>query len=100
MENSLLSDKIDQLSSKLNKLLDAHQRMQAELSQLRQEKEELKDIIASQRLKLKDFQYQEEISKIVNSVVNGSRNSEELKERIDIYIRDLDNCIRFLNKEL
>ena len=96
----MLSDHIDGLASKLQDLLGDYSRMQEELAQLRQEKKELQETVEAQRLKLKDFQYQEEISKIVDSVVNGSKNSEELKDRIDIYIGDIDNCISFLNKEL
>lgn len=100
MENNLLSSHIDELAAKLQDLLDDYSRMKEELAELRQEKQELEEIVASQRLKLKDFQYQEEISKIVDSVVNGSKSSKELKDRIDIYIKDIDNCISFLNKEL
>jgi len=100
MENQLLSDHIGGLASKLQGLLENYSHMQEELKQLREEKQELQETVEAQRLKLKDFQYQEEISKIVDSVVNGSKNSEELKERIDRYIKEIDTCISFLNKEL
>ncbi|MGB0522336.1 MAG: hypothetical protein ACPGJS_05220 [Flammeovirgaceae bacterium] len=100
MENHLLSRHIEGLASKLTTLMEQYVRMQNELKLLRQENEELKDVIESQAVKLKDFQYQEEISKIVSSVVFGSENPEDLKERIDIYIKDIDHCISFLNKEL
>lgn len=100
MENHLLSKQIDSLGVKLAALLEQYAQVKEEVNQLRQENEELKEVIESQHLKLKDFQYQEEISKIVSSVVIGHENPEDLKERIDIYIKDIDHCISFLNKEL
>lgn len=100
MENPLLSTHIDNLQSKLEGMLEHYSTMQEELKKLRAEKQELQEVVEAQRLQLKDFQYQEEISKIVDSVVNGSKNSEELKERIDRYISEIDTCISFLNKEL
>ena len=100
MENHLLSKHIDGLTSKLTLLMEQYARMQKELIALRQENQELKEEVESQAGKLKDFQYQEEISKIVDSVVFGSENPGDLQEKIDRYIKDIDHCISFLNKEL
>lgn len=100
MENHLLSTHIDGLASKLTLLMEQYAQMKEELTTLRQENEHLKDQVESQAAQLKDFQYQEEISKIVDSVVFGSENPGDLQEKIDRYIKDIDHCISFLNKEL
>jgi hypothetical protein len=60
----------------------------------------LKETVKSQKIELEGFQYQEEISKIVSSVADGNEAKEELKDKIDTYIKEIDNCINFLNKAL
>ncbi len=91
---------LDQLQSKLKLLLDEFVENKKELAKVKSQNKELKETIKSQKIELEGFQYQEEISKIVGLVADGNEGKEELKNKIDTYIKEIDNCINFLNKAL
>lgn len=73
--------------------------MQAHVQQLEEENDALKKTLSVKNQQLKDFQYQLEISKLVNSV-GEEKDWEDFQFRIDQYIEEIDHCIDFLNKEL
>ncbi len=91
---------LNQLQSKLGLLLEEFVANKSELEKVKLQNKELKETIKSQKIELEGFQYQEEISKIVGLAAEGNEEKEELKTKIDTYIKEIDNCINFLNKAL
>jgi hypothetical protein len=91
---------LNKLQNKLSLLLEEFVTNKKELEKVKLQNKELKETIKSQKIELEGFQYQEEISKIVGSVADGNGEKEELKTKIDTYIKEIDNCINFLNKAL
>lgn len=98
MNTDSIIAKLQQLESKLYKLIEEKAELKAELSASMAENEKLNNIIAEQNEELKNFQNQEKISKIVSSIAEGTQNNTELKLKINEYIKEIDRCIVFLNE--
>lgn len=100
LDSQGIEQQLGRLGTRLNKLIKAHQALQTHAQQLEQENEKLKKMLEDKNQQVKDFQYQLEISKIVSSVVEGTGNQEELKNKLEEYIEEIDRCINFLSQEL
>ena len=100
MEHIDVKSGLKAIQDKLNLLLTLHAQNQEEIKRLKEENKSLKDELKNQKTQIEGFQYKEEISKIVSSVVERGESSENLRTRIDEYIKEIDNCINFLSKEL
>lgn len=95
-----LGDSLSRLDARIRQLLKAYHAMQAHAQKLEEENIELKKVINDKNQQLKDFQYQLEISKLVNSVGEENGALEEIRSKIDEYIEEIDHCIDYLNQEL
>ena len=93
-------EKLQRLDSRIRQLLMAYQAIQAHVQKLEEENIALKKELEDKNHQLKDFQYQLEISKLVNSVGEEQKGVEEIRDKIDEYIKEIDHCIHFLNQEL
>ena len=100
MSETTLISQLNILQQKLVSLLERHQTLQKELEETKEENKTLKHTIKQQKSELQGFQYQEEITKIVDSVLVNGDGVEELKDRINQYIQEIDIVVNFLNKEL
>jgi uncharacterized protein involved in exopolysaccharide biosynthesis len=75
------------------------------LQQLEQENQTLKEDLFSMRTKLEerersleDFKNQIKIAKLVNSIPVEDMESAELREKINNYIKEIDNIIAYLSE--
>jgi uncharacterized protein involved in exopolysaccharide biosynthesis len=75
------------------------------LQQLEQENQTLKEDLFSLRTKLEDrersledFKNQIKIAKLVNSIPVEDMESAELREKINNYIKEIDNIIAYLSE--
>jgi len=100
MEAKDLSNRLEVLEVKVNKLLDVHREVKKQLQAALQENEKLKTTIKEKDKQLDDFQYNLKISTIVEHLGINGEDSLELKSKIDDYIKDIDNCISYLNSQL
>ncbi len=85
------------LERKLNLLLGDFKNLKEELSLLRNETSELKNIIKTKNEQISNFQNTNNISKIVNTI-SVEEDNTELKKSIDDYIKEIDKCIAYLSK--
>jgi len=85
------------LERKLNLLLGDFKNLKEELSLLRNETSELKNIIKTKDEQISNFQNTNNISKIVNTI-SVEEDNTELKKSIDNYIKEIDKCIAYLSK--
>ena len=90
--------KIEKLEIRLRHLLVDHKELKDELKKAREENMNLKEIVEKQNEDLKNFQNQVKISRIVSSMTESTRNSAELKNKINEYIREIDKCIAHLSE--
>ena len=63
-----MEDGLQRLESRVRQVLKAYQAMQARAQKLEEENESLKNALEEKNRQVKDFQYQLEISKLVNSM--------------------------------
>lgn len=93
MNNERLNNELQSLERKLSMLLKEHAMLKEELLFLKRENTELKQVIKQKDESLNSFQNQFKINKLVNTIGTGGKDTSELKEKIDDYIKEIDNCI-------
>ena len=93
------ASQIDQLRSveaKVSKLIARYQGLQRELANAQVEIKKLETALGEKEQEIKNFQNQENIGKIVNTIAADAANATELKLKINEYIREIDKCIAYL----
>lgn len=90
--------KLDFFEYKIKSLLNELHSVKAELTKIKEENQDLKEVIGRQNQEIKNFQNQEKISKIVSSIAEDAHNPSELKLKINEYIREIDKCIAHLSE--
>ena len=92
----VLSNQIQQLLNKVQLLLKQYAHSQREVQRLAKENEALKN-----RLQLKSeqvTQLQQKIEALGFTSVNLNDNAKkDLEKRINIYLKEIDNCLALLN---
>ena len=64
----------------------------------RAENQELKAVIQSQKTEIDGFQNKFKITKLVDNMVAGGEDPNELKTVLDQYINEIDKCIAHLSE--
>ncbi len=82
----------DKLHRLLNRLTDVQQRFAGAQEQIQL----LEGMLAEKEQQIKNFQNQENITKIVDAIAGNPANSTELKLKLNEYIREIDKCIAYL----
>ena len=98
MGNETLRTEINNLERRVKLLLSEHAQLKVELQKVSKENQQLKAQASQQEANLANFQNQMKISKIVESMVVGDNDSEELKDVIDGYIKEINKCIAHLGE--
>ncbi len=96
MPNEQLYREIQTLERKIQLILADNQKLREELSQSQNENQVLQGKVESQMTNISHFQNQMKMSKLVNNMVVGGGDSEELKVKLDGYIKEIDKCIAHL----
>jgi regulator of replication initiation timing len=94
-----LGEKISLLSKQLQALITSYEQLQQQHAAIQLENETLKKELDLKNEQLKDFQHQFEISKIVEQAGKEGFEWNTLREKIDMYIGQIDQCIGFLSQE-
>ena len=87
---------LQQIESKLRKLLDRYTEVQQRLTSAQEEIKLLETQLDEKDQQIKNFQNQENIVKIVDTIAGNPANSTELKLKLNEYIREIDKCIAYL----
>ena len=87
---------LQQIEDKLRKMIQRHQEVQQRLLQAQQQLKELEGLLEEKDEQIKNFQNQENIVKIVDTIAGNPANSTELKLKLNEYIREIDKCIAYL----
>jgi len=85
-----------QIEDKLRKLLSRHADVQQRLTNAQDQIKALEAKLEEKDQQIKNFQNQENIVKIVDTIAGNPANSTELKLKINEYIREIDKCIAYL----
>lgn len=93
------------IQEELQRLEKLAQQVGRKLTQLEQDNQALRDEIHATRRRLdekeqalEDFKNQIKIAKLVNSIPVEEMESAELREKINHYIKEIDNIIAYLSE--
>jgi chromosome segregation ATPase len=98
MNQEGLHTELNALERKVQLLLNEFQNARNELNILKAENQELKMNLKQKDERIKDFQNQDKISKIVGSIGKSDEEASEMKGKIDEYIKEIDKCILHLTR--
>lgn len=98
MDQTALHNELNALERKVQLLLTQYQNVKNELSILKVENEDLKAGLKQKEERIKGFQNQDKISKIVGSIGKSESEVSDMKGKIDEYINEIDKCILHLTR--
>lgn len=98
MNQEGLHTELNALERKVQLLLSEYQNAKNELNVLKSENQELRSALKQKDERIKDFQNQDKISKIVGSIGKSEEETSEMKGKIDEYIKEIDKCILHLTR--
>ncbi|TPE44093.1 hypothetical protein [Pontibacter mangrovi] len=84
------------IEDKLRKLIQRHAEVQQRLVRAQEQVKQLEGQLDEKDQQIKNFQNQENIVKIVDTIAGNTANSTELKLKLNEYIREIDKCIAYL----
>jgi len=97
MEKEQLIKELTLLERKIKLFINEHHSLQDELRILKTENANLKGSLSKKEQQISDFQNQNKISTIVDSIATGGDDAVELKQYINEYIKEIDKCIAQLS---
>ncbi|MGV3589300.1 MAG: hypothetical protein ACO1OF_19995 [Adhaeribacter sp.] len=89
-------EQLNRIEQKLSKLIARYNQSQEALEKAHQEIRQLELMVKQKEEEIKNFQNQENITKIVNTIAADAASATELKLKINEYIREIDKCIAYL----
>jgi len=89
---------LDRLERQVTTLVAAYQQLREELADAQTTVQQLRADVRDRERQLKDFQNQENITKLVNTIAGEPANVNELKLRLNEYIREIDKCLAYLRE--
>lgn len=87
---------LQHIEDKLRKLVARYTDVQQKLNSAQEEIKFLESLVEEKEQQIKNFQNQENIVKIVDTIAGNPANSTELKLKLNEYIREIDKCIAYL----
>ena len=98
MASSQQLAQLDRLERQVNTLVTAYQRLREELADSQTTVQQLRADVRDRERQLKDVHNQENIVKLVNTIAGEPANANELKLRLNEYIREIDKCLAYLRE--
>ncbi|MCC9168963.1 hypothetical protein [Pontibacter harenae] len=87
---------LQHIENKLRGLVSRYAELQQKLARAQEENKFLEALVEEKDQQIKNFQNQENIVKIVDTIAGNTANSTELKLKLNEYIREIDKCIAYL----
>ncbi|MDQ3190556.1 MAG: hypothetical protein M3Q58_03095 [Bacteroidota bacterium] len=95
---SNVSTKINGLQAKVEKLISLHRNLMAQNTELKRENSNLLEQKEILKTTVNNLEDQIKIIKLAKSLSDTDGNSQKAKIKINELVREIDNCIAFLNK--
>ena len=87
---------LDRLERQITTLVTAYQQLREELADATTTVQQLRADVRDRDRQLKERQNQENIVKLVQTIAGEPTHANELKLRLNEYIRELDKCLAYL----
>lgn len=99
MASSQQLAQLDRLERQVTTLVAAYQQVREELADAQVTIEHLQADGREREKQLREYQNQENIVKLVQTIAGGEpTQANELKQRLNEYIRELDKCLAYLRE--
>lgn len=98
MPSSQQLAQLDRLERQVATLVTAYQQLRVELADANTTVQQLRADVRDRDRQLKEKQNQENIVKLVQTIAGEPTHANELKQRLNEYIRDLDKCLAYLRE--
>lgn len=92
-----LSEKLDSIYKKTEKLVQLNKNLVLENNRLIEEKEKSLSVINDNKQKISNLEEERKIIAITKEILNQNPDSHDIKIKINEYIREIDKCISLLN---
>lgn len=89
------SAQLDNIHAKINLLAENYKLMREKLDDLKAENQKLQNLLNGKNAEILKLEEQIKILKMAKSFFSG--NSQELKEKIDEYIKEIDLCLKSIS---
>ena len=89
---------LDRLERQVTTLVAAYQQLREELADANTTVQQLQADVRERDRQLKERQNQENIVKLVQTIAGEPTHANELKQRLNEYIRELDKCLAYLKE--
>ncbi|MEQ8359919.1 MAG: hypothetical protein RH860_10565 [Cytophagales bacterium] len=93
-----LQNRLEGLNLKLQDFFNSYREIKIQMENLKKENSELKVELESKSRDLENFQNNHKIGKLVDKMDSGGMDSTELKNLLDRYIGEIDQCIDLLKE--
>ena len=98
MASSQQLAQLDRLERQITTLVAAYQELREEMADATTTIQQLKADVREKDRQLKERQNQENIVKLVHTIAGEPTHANELKLRLNEYIRELDKCLAYLKE--
>jgi chromosome segregation ATPase len=98
MKRDRLNNELQTLERKIRLLITQYSQEKKNSEDLKNQNQELKELLTAKEQQISDFQNKIKISTIVDSISVGETEAAEVKNKIDDYIKEIDRCINQLSK--
>ena len=89
---------LDRLERQVTTLVAAYQQLREDLADANTTVQQLRADIRDRDRRVKEYQNQENIVKLVQTIAGDPTHANELKQRLNEYIRELDKCLSYLKE--
>ena len=96
MASSQQLAQLDRLERQMTTLVAAYQQLREDLADANTTVQQLRADVRDRDRQLKERQNQENIVKLVHTIAGEPTHANELKLRLNEYIRELDKCLAYL----
>lgn len=93
-----IQNRLDSVGHKLQDFLNAFRIMRNEVESLKKENAELRAKLDTRTEEIQHFQNKRKIGKLVDALDEGGTDTSELKNLLDRYINEIDQCIEILKE--
>lgn len=89
--------KAEIIKLKVAKLLEQLQLLEKETERLRKENRNLQQMLADQTKRTEIVEERNKISKLADGILLNKQDVTQVKQEINRYIREIDECLKLLN---
>lgn len=86
------------LNRKLDELLTRHNRLNAEIQNIKHVNEELKAMLQEREQRIKELEIKYERIRLTGALLGEGENAGEAKRKLNELVREIDKCVALLNR--